>query len=107
MILGSFARATKGQMVAIMAELVTIFNLHVWSPIISSSPLGNFRDPASAVFAAAKTCLRPALHENIPRRRNVFYSVRRTGLEPARPLGAHPPQGCVSTNFTTCAVLVF
>jgi hypothetical protein len=36
------------------------FYLNLWSLIISSPSLGNFRDPDSAVFSTEKTCLRPA-----------------------------------------------
>jgi hypothetical protein len=31
--------------------------------------------------------------------------VRKKGLEPSR-LSAQPPQGCVSTSFTICALLL-
>jgi hypothetical protein len=34
-----------------------------------------------------------------------FCFVRKRGLEPPH-LTAHPPQGCVYTNFTTCATII-
>ncbi len=36
---------------------------------------------------------------------NPALSVRMRGLEPPRPK-AQPPEDCVSTNFTTCAIKV-
>ena len=58
--------------------------------------------PARGFCVFAKTSLRPAQRTKTYLSVCFCVSVPETGLEPAR-LSAHPPQGCLSTNFNTRA----
>ena len=52
-----------------------------------------------------RTALRHTAQKKICPLQIFFVFVRRRGLEPPRPLQASPPQGEMSTNFNTGALL--